>query len=76
MPKGVARQQVLTVDAATETVLAEGSAAFAALCQRGARRFRRQEVRQRFGRSLAALRAPLPRRNGWQLAEQTGEARP
>jgi SRSO17 transposase len=76
MPKGVARQQVLTGDAATETVLAEGSTEFEALCQRVAKRFRRQEVRQRFRRYLAALLAPLPRRNGWQLAEHTGEEQP
>jgi SRSO17 transposase len=40
------------------------------------RRFRRAEARRRVRRYLAALLAPVARKNGWQLAEQLGEAGP
>ncbi len=39
-------------------------------------RFARPEVRARAGRFLAGLLGPVTRRNGWQLAEQTGERTP
>jgi SRSO17 transposase len=39
-------------------------------------RFARPEVRARVGPYLAALLGPVERRNGWQLAEQMGEATP
>jgi SRSO17 transposase len=39
-------------------------------------RFKRPEVRARAGRYLAGLLGPVERRNGWQLAEQLGEAAP
>jgi SRSO17 transposase len=39
-------------------------------------RFRRREVRQRAKRYLLGLRARVERKNGWQLAEQLGEAGP
>src|SRR5919199_1391755 len=39
-------------------------------------RFRRPEVRQRARRYLAGLLGPVPRKNGWQLAEQLGEQHP
>lgn len=41
-----------------------------------AARFGRAEVRARAQRFLAGLLAPIERRNGWQLAEQIGEASP
>jgi SRSO17 transposase len=41
-----------------------------------AARFPRPEVRRRVGRYLAGLLGPVERRNGWQLAEQTGERSP
>src|SRR2546421_8464553 len=47
-----------------------------ALQERIAVRFERVEVRQRAGRYLAGLLGPVERRNGWQLAEQTGERSP
>jgi SRSO17 transposase len=46
------------------------------LVARIAARFRRREVRQRVGRYLAGLLARVERKNGWQLAEQIGEAGP
>jgi SRSO17 transposase len=47
-----------------------------ALHARIAARFGRAEVRERVRRYLAALLAPLERKNGWQLAEELGEAGP
>jgi SRSO17 transposase len=54
----------------------EWRAGLDALVARIAARFRRPEVRQRLGRYLAGLLAPVERKNGWQLAEQIGEAGP
>ncbi len=48
----------------------------AALHARIAPRFRRPEVRARAGRYLAGLLAGVARKNGWQLAEQSGERAP
>ncbi len=39
-------------------------------------RFRRAEPRQRVYRYLQGLLSDVPRKNGWQLAEQAGERRP
>jgi SRSO17 transposase len=39
-------------------------------------RFVRSEQRQRMRRSVEGLLSPVERKNGWQLAEQAGEARP
>lgn len=39
-------------------------------------RFARSEQRQRVRRYVAGLLSPIERKNGWQLAEQVGEARP
>jgi SRSO17 transposase len=39
-------------------------------------RFRRAEARQRAGRFLQGLLAPVERKNGWQLAEELGEHGP
>lgn len=44
--------------------------------QRIGRRFARAEQRQRVGRYLKGLLSPVERKNGWQLAEHAGEARP
>jgi SRSO17 transposase len=41
-----------------------------------ARRFRRPEVRERVRRHLAGLLGDARRKNGWQMAEAAGEARP
>ena len=61
MPKGVTSQ---AVDAATAAVLAQGSAAFEALCGRIDRHIHRREVRQHVRDYLSALLAPVPRKNG------------
>lgn len=50
--------------------------ALTALHDRIGPHFRRPEVRERAGRFLAGLLAPVERRNGWQLAEQLGERSP
>lgn len=73
MSKGVTRH---APDAATAAVLAQGSAAFEALCGRIDRHILRPEVRQHVRGYLSALLAPVPRKNGWQVAQQAGEARP
>jgi SRSO17 transposase len=39
-------------------------------------RFARSEQRHRVRRSVEGLLSPVERKNGWQLAEQAGEARP
>ena len=38
--------------------------------------FKRAEPRERAYRYVQGLLSDIPRKNGWQLAEQTGEARP
>lgn len=43
---------------------------------RVARHFARREPRQRVRSYLAGLLSPVERKNGWQLAEQAGEATP
>lgn len=63
-------------DEATARLLATAQPELERLCERIGGRFRRSEVRQRMCRYLAALLAPLPRKNGWQLAEQVGENSP
>jgi SRSO17 transposase len=47
-----------------------------ALSDRIAPRFARAEVRRRVGAFLRGLLAGVERKNGWQLAEQAGEATP
>jgi hypothetical protein len=47
-----------------------------ALHARIASRFRRAEVRMRAKRYLTGLLDQVERKNGWQLAEQAGEAGP
>jgi SRSO17 transposase len=67
-----------TRDARAVTVaqIAEWQEGLAALHQRIAGHFGRMEVRERVGRYLSGLLSPIERRNGWQLAEQTGERCP
>lgn len=63
-------------DAAAVAQIGGWREALAALHARIGPRFRRSEVRARAGRYLAGLLGPVERRNGWQLAEQIGEAAP
>lgn len=63
-------------DPSTAAVLAEGEPILQQLCERIAPRFARVEVRQRLPRYLGTLLQPIDRRNGWQIAEQAGEATP
>ena len=63
-------------DPSTAAVLADGEPILKQLCDRIAPRFAREEVRQRLPRYLAALLQPIERRNGWQIAEEVGEAVP
>ncbi len=50
--------------------------ALAELHARVSRRFRRPEVRDRARRYLSGLLGRVDRKNGWQMAEQMGEAGP
>ncbi len=50
--------------------------ALEALHQRIGRHFRRAEPRQRALRYLYGLLSPCARKNGWQIAEITGETTP
>lgn len=70
------RRLMSVPDGATARVLAAAPSELEGLCARIDRRFRRPEVRQRVRRYLAALFAPLARKNGWQIAEQLGERSP
>jgi SRSO17 transposase len=70
------RTNTAAPDEATAQVLARAQPEMEALCGRIEPRFRRVEVRQRLRRYLAALLGPLPRKNGWQIAEQVGERSP
>jgi SRSO17 transposase len=54
----------------------DGAAELTALQARIAGRFRRTEPRQRALAYLRGLVSPIERKNGWQLAEETGEATP
>ncbi len=47
-----------------------------ALLARFGRLFVRSEPREQAGRYLEGLLGPVRRKNGWQLAEQLGDARP
>ncbi len=46
------------------------------LLARFGRLFARAEPREQAGRYLAGLLGPVKRKNGWQLAEHLGDARP
>jgi SRSO17 transposase len=58
------------------TAAQQWAAGLAALHARIAPRFRRAEPRQRALAYLRGLLSPVARKNGWQLAEQAGEATP
>ena len=63
-------------DAEEAAVLEGGAAAWERLHERIAHRFGRVEVRARVRRYLAGLLGRVDRKNGWQLAEASGEAGP
>jgi SRSO17 transposase len=56
------------------SLITQGGQALAELSGRIARRFRREEVRNRVGRYLRGLLASVEHKNGWQLAEELGES--
>ncbi len=55
-------------------IISQGATVLAELSGRIGSHFRRAEVRKRVGRYLQGLLAELPRKNGWQMAEELGEA--
>lgn len=60
----------------TATEVASWTAGWDEIQERIGPRFARSEQRQRVRRYVAGLLSPVERKNGWQLAEQAGEARP
>src|SRR5713101_3512182 len=56
------------------SVISQGAQVLAELTGRIGAHFRRAEVRKRVGRYLQGLLAPVERKNGWQMAEELGEA--
>src|SRR5260221_4136209 len=60
----------------TQGEVAAWTAGWDEVQQRIGPRFARSEQRQRVRRYVAGLLSPVERKNGWQLAEDAGEARP
>ena len=60
----------------TEAEVASWTAGWDEIQERIGPRFARSEQRQRVRRYVEGLLSPVERKNGWQLAEQAGEARP
>jgi len=56
------------------SVISQGANVLAELSGRIGSHFRRAEVSKRVGRYLQGLLAPVERKNGWQMAEELGEA--
>lgn len=67
---------IIEADASVQRLLEGAEPEFDALCERIEKRVFRREVRQRLRGYLKGLVAPLPRKNGWQLAEALGETTP
>jgi SRSO17 transposase len=60
----------------TQAEVASWTAGWDEIQERIGPRFARSEQRQRVRRYVDGLLSPVERKNGWQLAEQAGEARP
>src|SRR5215468_9276854 len=60
----------------TQAEVASWTAGWDEIQQRIGPRFARAEQRQRVRRYVEGLLSPVERKNGWQLAEHAGEARP
>ena len=56
------------------SIISQSAQALAELLVRIGSHFRRAEVRKRVGRYLQGLLASVERKNGWQMAEELGEA--
>src|SRR5260370_1410946 len=56
------------------SIISQSAEALAELVVRIGSNFRRAEVRKRVGRYLQGLLAEVSRKNGWQMAEELGEA--
>jgi SRSO17 transposase len=56
------------------SIISQSAQALAELVVRIGSHFGRAEVRKRVGRYLHGLLAEVPRKNGWQMAEELGEA--
>src|SRR6266446_4335534 len=56
------------------SIISQSAQTLAELVMRIGSHFRRAEVRKRVGRYLHGLLASVERKNGWQMAEELGEA--
>src|SRR5947209_2411965 len=56
------------------SIISQSARTLAELVGRIGSHFRRAEVRRRVGRYLHGLLAAVERKNGWQMAEELGEA--
>jgi SRSO17 transposase len=64
----------MTTEEGELNIIRQSAQALAELVGRIGPHFRRAEVRKRVGRYLQGLLAVVERKNGWQLAEELGEA--
>jgi SRSO17 transposase len=67
-------QRTSKVEGREPDLISQGAQVLAEVSARIAPRFGRPEVRSRVGRYLRGLLASVERRNGWQLAEELGDA--
>ena len=66
----------MSVSAASSAAAVHWAAALDQVAQRLGQRFTRAEPRRRALAYLKGLLSPVPRKNGWQLAEQAGDRSP
>ena len=64
----------MTTEEGELSIIRQSAQTLADLLERIGPHFRRAEVRKRVGRYLQGLLASVERKNGWQLAEELGEA--
>lgn len=67
-------QRTSNVEKREQDLISQGAQVLAEVAARIAPRFGRAEVRSRVGRYLHGLLASVERRNGWQVAEELGDA--
>jgi SRSO17 transposase len=67
-------EQVSSQEERELSIISQSAQALAELLVRIGSHFRRAEVRTRVGRYLQGLLASVERKNGWQMAEELGEA--
>ena len=74
MSTEVGAEQASSQEERELSIISQSAQALAELLVRVGSHFRRAEVRKRVGRYLQGLLASVERKNGWQMAEELGEA--